>query len=269
MELSRSKKHKPSKLSEIAFSKPNLESSFISIRDFSGIRGGLIYSPVAWLSVGLSGHSNLTIRQSLALESDEIAAFHYSDLTLPMSSDFEALSSATAESAQSEIDLITNKTLFRRTSNNQNSEISYKAQPVNSKRSGSASFGRSRFRLGLAAFPSPQFLFTFDVAGHHTRTEWIGSSNLTTEYILNFHQGVEYFFTPRYFVRQGLFTNFDSRPSDLTATKNTEHLDFAGSSLFFGIQSSESQFSLGGIYQYGWGQAIKAEGQPTPSPVRE
>ncbi len=231
--------------------------------------GGLIYSPVPWLSVGLSGHTNFILRQSFTSESDELTTFHYNDLSLPNAADFEALPAATAEAVQNEIDIITNKTLYRKTSNDQKSEITYKYPPAKAERSGSPSFGRSRFRLGLAAFPSPQLLLTFDVAGHHTRTEWIGSSTLTTEYVLNIHQGVEYFFTPRYFVRQGLFTNFDARPTKLSATKNPEHLDFAGSSLFFGIQSSESQFSLGGIYQYGWGQAIKAEGQATPSPVRE
>jgi hypothetical protein len=122
--------------------------------------------------------------------------------------------------------------------------------------------------LGFAAFPSPSLLFTLDLVGHDTRSEWILSPNLSTEYIVNVHQGIEYFLTPRFFVRQGLFTNLDARPDEVTI-RNVEHLDFAGSSLFLGLQSSESQFSIGAIYQYGWGEAIKAEGQTKPTPLRE
>jgi long-chain fatty acid transport protein len=231
--------------------------------------GGLLWAPWPWLSIGFSSHADLLIKQSMRNEGDQISIFHYNDLSLPVAADFEALPNATPESVQKDIDIYSNKIVQRVTSNSQPSKISFSNKPQSLQKSEGLSFGRTRFRLGLAAFPSPKLMLTMDIAGYHSRTEWILSSGTVTDYVLNVHQGCEYFFTPQFFVRQGLFTNFDSRPEELNSLKNPERVDFAGASLFFGTQTSDSQFSLGGIYQYGWGKALKLEGQSTPTPVRD
>lgn len=240
-------------------------ASAVSIETGSGI----IWAPIPWLSFGLSGHSDFIVKQSISNELDEMSIYHYNDLTLPSAADFEALASADAELAKKQIEDLSNKTMQRITSNNSSTAITYKNAPVNRSKSEGISLGRSRFRLGVAAFPSSKLMFTFDVTGYHSQTEWIVSSAVLTENVFNFHQGMEYFFTPHLFVRQGLFTNFDARPEELNLFNNGERIDFAGTSLFFGTQTSESQFSLGGIYQYGWGRALKLEGQTVPTKIRE
>ncbi|MEY3903366.1 MAG: hypothetical protein RL189_2672 [Pseudomonadota bacterium] len=225
---------------------------------------GVMWSPNSWLSVGLSGHTEYIVNQERIAERDDLLVFHYSDLSLPSASDFEALPNATPETVQKSIETFTNKTLTRTTSDKQSAAIKYVNRPANSKLSGETGFGRSRFRLGIAAFPSPQLLFSFDIAGYHSRIEWIGDSQSTTQYVLNLHQGTEYFFSPRYFIRQGLFTNFDARPEQLSLKAYIERTDFIGASVFFGLQTFESQFSLGAIYQYGMGDAFKIRAIATP-----
>lgn len=258
----------PNSANKSLFNSRAINTRFSATANSIEMGGGIIYSPVSWMSIGLSGHTQLQIGQQLDFEADELGSFHYDDLSRPLASDFEALPDANADSAQAEIDLLTNKTLYRKSSNSGATEVKYKFAPSRSTSSSGVTIGRSRTRLGFAAFPSPSLLFTLDLVGHDTRSEWILSPNLSTEYIVNVHQGIEYFLTPRFFVRQGLFTNLDARPDEVTI-RNVEHLDFAGSSLFLGLQSSESQFSIGAIYQYGWGEAIKAEGQTKPTLLRE
>lgn len=225
---------------------------------------GVMWLPNSWLSVGLSGHTEYIVNQERIAEKDDLLVFHYSDLSLPAAGDFEALPNATPENVQKSIDTFTNKTLSRTTSNKQSGAIKYVNKPASSNIKGETGFGRSRFRLGIAAFPSPQLLFSFDVAGYHSRIEWIGDSQSTTQYVLNLHQGAEYFFSPRYFIRQGIFTNFDARPDQLSLGTYFERTDFLGASVFFGLQTFESQFSLGAIYQYGMGDAFKIRGIGTP-----
>lgn len=242
-----------------------LSANAISIE----LGSGLLWAPVPWLSIGGSVFSDVVLKQGLTSESDEIAIYHYNDLSLPGAADFEPLPTADKDKAQKEIDSLSNKTLQRTTSNNEASAITTKTPPQKVKIEDKMSIGRNRFRLGVAVFPSPQLLLTFDAVGHHTTTEWILSSDTATELVVNFHQGLEYFFSPRFFLRQGLFTNFDARPKDLSILRYTERVDFAGASLFFGTQTADSQFSLGGIFQYGWGEALKLEGQTKPTPVRD
>jgi long-chain fatty acid transport protein len=259
----------PNITNKTLFQSRTINTRFSAAANSAEAGGGIIYTPIPWVSIGFSIHSQLQIGQSFEFESDELGTYHYEDLSRPVTSDFEAMPDAAADNAQAEIDLLTNKTLYRKSSNTEPSSVKYKFAPSKGKNSSGVSIGRSRTRLGVAAFPSPSLLLTLDLVGHDTREEWILSPNLSTEFVVNVHQGLEYFLTPRFFVRQGLFTNFDSRPAEISSSNNPEHLNFAGSSLFFGLQSSESQFSLGAIYQYGWGEALKAEGQAKPSPLRE
>jgi len=244
----------------------NLRSSARALSAELG--AGLMWAPVSWLSFGFAVHTNFLIKQSQNTELDELAIFHYNDLSLPSAGDFESLPNAKSENAQEEIDTYSNKTLERTTSNNEPTNLKLKNAPVSLSSSNKMQIGRTRFRGGVALFPSPNFMMTLDLAGYHTETEWIRSENMITEFVLNGHLGLEYFFTPRLFIRQGLFTNFDARP-EVSAKGNFERVDFAGTSLFLGTQTSDSQFSIGGIYQYGWGEALKLEGQSKPSPVRE
>jgi hypothetical protein len=98
--------------------------------------------------------------------------------------------------------------------------------------------------------------------------EWIANQELTTEDVLNAHLGTEYFFSPTFFIRQGIFSNFDARPKELQQS-NPERIDFYGTSIFLGTQTSDTQFSGGVVYQYGLGEALKIANQQIPKPVRE
>lgn len=233
------------------------------------LASGVIWAPVPWLSIGLTASTHYLLNQEYDSEADELSVFHYNDLSLPVSSDFEIRSGSDARAAQLELDNVTNKTLQRTTSNNEPTGITYKNPPVKTSKRSNANFGRHQFRLGMAAFPSSQLVLSMDIAGYLTQTEWIGTSKTNTNFVLNIHQGCEYYFSPSLFVRQGLFTNFDARPKELNLFTNSERIDFAGTSLFFGTQTANTQFSLGTVYQYGWGRALKSDTQTEPTPVRD
>jgi len=125
----------------------------------------------------------------------------------------------------------------------------------------------SEMRLAFAWFASPRLLWTFDAIQHGMAKAKSGS-NLVAKYsrnaVTNFASGTEYYITPSFPLRLGLFTNNDARPnasvSDLT---RDEHIDYLGLSLFFAWVQSNSQVALGTILQKGTGKANKISGGDT------
>ena len=229
---------------------------------------GMIWSPLPTLSVGLSVHYDILIRQSLTAETDSLSLFHYNDYSLPLASDFELADGVSLDEAQKNIDTYSNKKVSRRSSNNQPSPLDSGTAPAFVNNDYGIEPGRSRVRLGLAYFPTPRFLVAGDVVWHRNATEWVLSRALTTQDVFNLHIGTEYFVTPGFFMRNGVFTNFDARPPTLSA-KNPERIDFFGLSVFMGTQTSDTQFSGGLIYQHGLGEALKVAGQSVDKPVTE
>lgn|GEM_PF-2756794 len=232
------------------------------------VGGGILWAPHASLSFGIAAHTDLLFKQSLTIERDGISVYHYNDYSLPSAADFESASGVSASEAQDATDLYSNKTVSRVSSDSEPRLLRNKAAPSLIDRNGEVGIGRSRVRAGIASFPSSRLMLSADVVWHHSQLEWIETSTLTTKDVVNFHQGIEYFFSPYYFIREGLFTNFDARPDNLSAA-NLERIDYYGACLFFGTQTSDTQFSAGMIYQLGVGDALKISGQTSPTPVRE
>lgn len=229
---------------------------------------GTIWSPWSTFSIGLSAYVDVLVKQNLDREIDSLSAFHYNDYSLPASTDFEAKEGVSAADAQRSIDVYTNKVISRLSSNNAQRVLKTSSPPGFISESYEPGLGRSRLRLGFASFPSSRLAFSGDVVWHRSTSEWVGSRSLMTDDVFNVHLGSEYFLSPAFFIRQGLFTNTDARPKELS-NASPERIDFYGTSLFLGTQSSDTQFSGGLIYQYGAGEALKIADQRVPKPVRE
>jgi hypothetical protein len=229
---------------------------------------GAIWSPQPAFSIGISGHIDALLQQELSMETDSLSLFHYNDYSLPAASDFELREGVNNDAAQSNLDRYTNKTIGRVSSNNSPRILKANTAPGYLDVEEGFALGRSRMHLSFAAFPSSRLVLAGDIIWHSSQTEWIGNTALVTESVINTHLGSEYFFSPTFFVRTGVFTNKDSRSSNFSPS-NTERIDFYGTSFFAGTQTSDTQFSGGLIYQYGIGEALKIAGQTKPKPVRE
>lgn len=229
---------------------------------------GALWAPWPSFSVGLSGHVDILIKQELNKETDSLSLFHYNDYSMPLASDFESKDGVSGEESQKSIDRYTNKKIYRVSSNNAPRVLKGSFAPSYINESSGIGIGKSRIRLGFASFPSSRLVVAGDVVWHRTVNEWIANQDLTTEDVLNAHLGTEYFFSPTFFIRQGIFSNFDARPKELQQS-NPERIDFYGTSIFLGTQTSDTQFSGGIVYQYGRGDALKIANQRVPKPVRE
>lgn len=138
-------------------------------------------------------------------------------------------------------------------------------------------------RLAMAWFASPNFMLAFDVL-HHTavtnaaKTPELGNkARFNKEAVTDFALGLEYYASPSFPIRMGLFTNNDARPevkkgtpnrdANLTCGLSTEfrdkycgqpdHIDYRGASLFIGWVQPNSQLSAGLVLQQGEGKAQK------------
>ena len=130
-------------------------------------------------------------------------------------------------------------------------------------------FGNSqmRARLGLAYFPSPTLLMSFDVAyngavekGESEKTEQ-NAFDFSKEANLDYHFGTEYYISPSFPLRFGLFTNNDTRPQfDEKEANQKDYIDYLGVTLFGSWVQPNSQLGLGVTYQMGEGKANKLGG---------
>jgi len=112
-------------------------------------------------------------------------------------------------------------------------------------------------RAGMAYFASPRLLITAD-------TIYYGSVNDADvldhnfKSVLNYAVGTEWYATPSFPIRLGLFTNHDNREKpSLAQKKYNDHIDYIGGSAFVAWVQPNSQIGVGAVYQSGSGTAAK------------
>ncbi len=117
-------------------------------------------------------------------------------------------------------------------------------------------------RLGFAWFASTRLLWTADVMYYGAVKK--GEEMYKKDPVMNYATGAEYYVTPSFPLRVGLFTNNDSRPKIKSGDANKrDHIDFFGTSLFLGYSQPNSQIAVGGAVQQGNGKAQKTGGTDT------
>lgn len=137
-------------------------------------------------------------------------------------------------------------------------------------------------RLGLAWFATPTLLWAFDVNYHGAvdapkLTAYANRDRYSRLAVADYHTGVEWYISPAFPLRFGLFTNNDARPEveegeyvALSATNTCsnaefnekycgqpDHIDYMGESLFIAWVQPNSQISAGIVLQQGSGKAQK------------
>lgn len=116
-----------------------------------------------------------------------------------------------------------------------------------------------QIRLGGAWFASPRLLMAFDVI-HYTEAK-SGLDNFDREPVTNVALGGEYYLTPSWPIRMGVFTNNDARPKpDSNKINQPDSIDYTGGSLFLAFVQPNSQISAGVTHQIGSGKAQKLAG---------
>jgi long-chain fatty acid transport protein len=112
-------------------------------------------------------------------------------------------------------------------------------------------------RAGVAYFASPRLLLTGD-------TIYYGAVNDADvldhnfKSVLNYAMGAEWYATPSFPIRLGLFTNNDNREKpSLSEKKYNDHIDYIGGSVFVAWVQPNSQIGVGAVYQSGTGTAAK------------
>lgn len=114
----------------------------------------------------------------------------------------------------------------------------------------------TEIRAGVAWFASPRLLWTFD-AIQYTATEG-DLAAYKRDAVTNFATGIEYYVTPAFPLRFGLFTNNDARPEPSSGkTDQRDHIDYIGGSLFLAWVQPNSQIAFGTVMQSGTGKAQK------------
>lgn len=120
-------------------------------------------------------------------------------------------------------------------------------------------------RLAMAWFATPTFLWAFDAAyyGAVDKGNKIGGlERYKKESVINYATGIEWYASPSFPVRAGIFTNDDAREEVKKGELSSgEHIDYIGESLFIAWVQPNSQISGGFILQQGDGKAQKT-GQP-------
>lgn len=112
-------------------------------------------------------------------------------------------------------------------------------------------------RAGLALFASPELLIAADM--QHTAAVTDMESSFKEQYkreaVTNYSVGTEYYLTPSFPLRLGVFTNNDARKA--ATAFQTETINYTGVSLFFAWAQPNSQVSLGTVLQKGTGTGDK------------
>lgn len=102
--------------------------------------------------------------------------------------------------------------------------------------------------LGLAYFISPRLLFTTDLSYYNSVGE--------REAVFNFAVGTEYYFSEKWALRGGLWSDFANTPKLSSGKANqSEHVDLFGTSLSLTYFQRQSSVSLGCNYSFGDGEA--------------
>ncbi len=114
-------------------------------------------------------------------------------------------------------------------------------------------------RLGAAYFASSRLLMTGDLT-YHSSVE-ADLAQYSKNSVINLALGMEYYLTPAFPLRAGIFTNLDSRPKLKENTSGQrDHIDYTGGTVFITWAQPNSHIGAGVIYQMGTGQAQKLEG---------
>lgn len=114
-----------------------------------------------------------------------------------------------------------------------------------------------QIRLGLALFASPELLIAADM--QHTAGVSDMESSRKEQYkreaVTNYSVGTEYYLSPSFPLRLGVFTNNDARKS--ATAYQPESINYTGLSLFGAWAQPNSQVSLGTVIQKGTGTGDK------------
>jgi hypothetical protein len=107
-------------------------------------------------------------------------------------------------------------------------------------------------RLGVAFFPNNKTVVSADVIADLGNKYYQQDVKNTINYAI----GAEFFITPLFPIRFGVFTNFANTPKINDRFTNQEmHVDLYGASASLGWQTKSSSVSLCGFYQYGRGES--------------
>lgn len=212
---------------------------------------GLQYAPFDTLSIGLSIKKPFLIQDSLNVKVDAATYFRFLSNNKIVSVD------DVVEADQKQLENMSG--VVMRTTSTENTNGGPKNNANIENPLGSLP---PQIRLGFGWFPTNRFLLTFDT--NLVLADDSGVSSFQREQVINFHLGTEYYFTPSFLTRAGLFTNFDSRSNDVGTSSSGEYINFYGASLYLGLAQETNQLGLGSVYQMAKGRAIKvAGGNPT------
>ncbi|MFT5505218.1 MAG: long-subunit fatty acid transport protein [Gammaproteobacteria bacterium] len=107
-------------------------------------------------------------------------------------------------------------------------------------------------RLGVAYFPSPQFLVSADISHFGS----VRSDSFNAEEVLNFAVGLEYYINATWAIRGGYFTNLSNTPEiDSNSINQTDHVDLTGISFSATKFSKTSSITVGYSGSSGSGEA--------------
>lgn len=110
--------------------------------------------------------------------------------------------------------------------------------------------------LGVAYFPSKAFLIAADI-NYYTAVKYNDAilGNQDRRYVINGALGVEYYFTPKYALRAGAFTNIANTKDMEKSINENEQIDVYGGSLSLSYFTRNTSVTIGGTYSQGDGKA--------------
>ena len=107
-------------------------------------------------------------------------------------------------------------------------------------------------RFGVSYFQTPRLLYSADISYF----EEVSGSTFDAEEVINYALGVEYYFTPAWAIRSGLYTNNANTPELSPDEVNQfDHVDMTGISLSISRFSARSSVTLGIAVASGEGEA--------------
>jgi len=107
-------------------------------------------------------------------------------------------------------------------------------------------------RFGVAYFQSAKLLYSADISYF----ESVDSDTFEAEEVINYALGVEYYFSPLWAIRGGLYTNNTNTPNVSSGSLNQrDHVDLTGISLSISRFSETSSVTLGFAATSGDGEA--------------
>lgn len=110
--------------------------------------------------------------------------------------------------------------------------------------------------FGIAYFPTKAFLVSADV-NYYNAVKYddaiLGKQD--RRYVVNGAVGMEYYFSPKYAVRAGAFTNIANTKKMGSAINENEQIDLYGGSLSLSHFTRNTSVTIGGTYSQGDGKA--------------